>query len=97
LLNGRKRVGIRVSGPISSRDFQSVSTFVYRGHGVGFLPSTYCNDKIRKGELVRLLPNWTSKQLEVHAVYPTRHFLPSRLHVFLEALRAWKSPLWTLP
>jgi DNA-binding transcriptional LysR family regulator len=96
LLNGRKRAAIRVSGPISSRDFQSVSTFVYRGHGVGFLPSTYCNDKIRKGELVRLLPNWTSEQLELHAVYPTRHFLPSRLLVFLEALKAWKSPLWTL-
>ncbi len=94
LLNGRKRAKIRVSGPISSRDFQSVSTFVYRGHGVGFLPSTYCNDKIRKGELLRLLPGWTSKELEVHTVYPTRDFLPSRLHVFLEALRAWKSPLW---
>jgi DNA-binding transcriptional LysR family regulator len=94
LLNGRKRARIRVSGPISSRDFQSVSTFVYRGHGVGFLPSTYCNDKIRKGELLRLLPNWTSKELEVNTVYPTRDFLPSRLHVFLEALRAWKSPLW---
>lgn len=94
LLNGRKRARIRVSGPISSRDFQSVSTFVYRGHGVGFLPATYCNDKIKKGELLRLLPNWTSKELEVNTVYPTRDFLPSRLHVFLEALRAWKSPLW---
>ncbi len=35
LLNGRKSARIRVSGPISSRDFQSVSAFVYRGHGVG--------------------------------------------------------------
>jgi len=95
LLNGRKRSRIRVSGPISSRDFQSVSTFVYRGHGVGFLPSTYCNDKIKTGELLRLLPGWTSKELEVHTVYPTRDFLPSRLHVFLEALRAWKSPPWS--
>ena len=97
LLNGRKRVDVRVSGPISSRDFQSVSTFVYRGHGVGFLPSTYCDDKIGRGELVKLLPDWTSRQLELHVVYPTRNFLPSRLHVFLQALRAWKSPLWTLP
>jgi DNA-binding transcriptional LysR family regulator len=97
LLNGRKRVDVRVSGPISSRDFQSVSTFVHRGHGVGFLPSTYCDDKIGRGELVKLLPDWTSRQLEVHVVYPTRNFLPSRLHVFLQALRAWKSPLWTLP
>jgi DNA-binding transcriptional LysR family regulator len=96
LLNERKRAGVRVSGTISSRDFQSVSTFVYRGHGVGFLPSTYCKDKIRKGELVRLLPDWTSDQLEVHVVYPTRNFLPSRLRVFLEALRAWKSPLWDM-
>jgi DNA-binding transcriptional LysR family regulator len=96
LLNGRKRTKIRVSGPLSSRDFQSVSTFVYRGHGIGFLPSTYCDEKIKKGELCRLLPDWTSKQFDLHAVYPTRKFLPSRVLVFLEALKNWKSPLWTM-
>jgi DNA-binding transcriptional LysR family regulator len=97
LVSGRKRAKVRVSGPISSRDFQSVSTFVYRGHGVGFLPSTYCDEKIKKGELIRLLPEWGSPRFDVHAVYPTRNFLPSRLHVFLEALKTWGSPLWTLP
>ena len=97
LVSGRKRAKVAVSGPISSRDFQSIGTFVYRGHGIGFLPSTYCNEKIRKGELIRLLPEWVSPRFDVHAVYPTRNFLPSRLHIFLEALRAWKSPLWTLP
>ncbi len=96
LLNGRKRTKIQVSGPLSSRDFQSVSTFVYRGHGIGFLPSTYCDNKIEKGELLRLLPDWTSEQFDVHAIYPTRKFLPSRLLVFLEALKSWKSPLWTM-
>jgi hypothetical protein len=30
----------------------------------------------------------------VHAVYPTRRFLPAKLQVFLEHLKAWKSPLW---
>ncbi|HWY74617.1 MAG TPA: LysR family transcriptional regulator, partial [Verrucomicrobiae bacterium] len=39
LVSGRKHAKVRVSGPISSRDFQSISTFVYRGHGIGFLPS----------------------------------------------------------
>jgi DNA-binding transcriptional LysR family regulator len=94
-VSGRKRAKVHVSGPISSRDFQSVSTFVYRGHGVGFLPSNYCDEGTRKEELVRLLPDWTSKQVDVHAIYPTRNFLPSRLNVFLEALKAWKSPLWS--
>jgi DNA-binding transcriptional LysR family regulator len=95
LVSGRRKARVHVSGPISSRDFNSVSTFVYRGHGVGLLPSTYCDQALTKGSLVRLLPQWTSPQIPVFAVYPSRRFLPARLSVFLEALAAWKSPLWT--
>jgi DNA-binding transcriptional LysR family regulator len=94
LVNGRKKVRVHVSGPISSRDFNSVSAFVYRGHGVGLLPSTYCDKALASGELIRLLPKWASAQIPVFAVYPSRKFLPLRLSVFLEALTAWKSPLW---
>ena len=94
LVSGRKSVKLHVSGPVSSRDFEAVSAFTYRGHGIGLLPSTYCDDEIRRGELIRLLPDWSSEEIFVHAVYPTRRFLPSRLQVFLDALKAWKSPLW---
>jgi DNA-binding transcriptional LysR family regulator len=95
LVSGRSTARVHVSGPISSRDFNSVSAFVFRGHGVGLLPSTYCDEALAGGSLVRLLPQWTSPQIPVFAVYPSRKFLPSRLSVFLEALAAWKSPLWT--
>ena len=94
LVNGRKKTRIHVSGPISSHDFNSVSTFVYRGHGIGLLPSTYCDAAIASGALVRLLPKWSSAQIPVFAVYSNRKFLPSRLSVFLNALAAWQSPLW---
>ena len=94
LVYGRKKARIRVSGPISSRDFNSISTFVYRGHGIGLLPSTYCDEALASGALIRLLPKWASAQIPVFAVYSNRKFLPLRLKVFLEALAAWKSPLW---
>ncbi|RUM24576.1 LysR family transcriptional regulator [Rhizobium vallis] len=94
LVSGRKSIDIRVSGPVSSRDFEAVSAFTYRGHGIGLLPSTYCDAEIKRGELIRLLPDWSSPEIFVHAVYPTRRFLPLRLQVFLEALKAWKTPLW---
>ena len=94
LVNGRRKARVHVSGPISSRDFNSVSSFVYRGHGIGLLPSTYCDDALSKGNLVRLLPKWTSAQIPVFAVYPGRKFVPTRLNVFLQALATWKSPLW---
>ncbi|RFB91538.1 LysR family transcriptional regulator [Rhizobium leguminosarum bv. trifolii] len=94
LVSGGTLVRQQVSGPVSSRDFEAVSAFTYRGHGIGLLPSTYCDDKIRSGELIRLLPDWSSEGIFVHAVYPTRRFMPARLQVFLDALKAWKTPLW---
>jgi DNA-binding transcriptional LysR family regulator len=95
LVNGRKSVKLHVAGPLSSRDFQSVSAFTYKGHGIGLLPSSYCEQEIRRRDLVRILPEWSSPEIFVHVVYPTRRFIPSKLQVFLDELKAWKSPLWT--
>jgi DNA-binding transcriptional LysR family regulator len=94
LVSGRKSVKLHVSGPVSSRDFQSVSAFTYKGHGIGLLPSSYCEEQIRRRALVRLLPEWSSPEIFVHAVYPTRRFVPSKLQSFLDELKAWKSPIW---
>jgi DNA-binding transcriptional LysR family regulator len=94
LVNGKKKARVHVSGPISSRDFNSVSAFVSRAHGIGLLPSTYCDEALASGALVRLLPKWASPQIPVFTVYSNRKFLPLRLRVFLKALAAWKSPLW---
>ena len=94
LVSGRRKAHVQVSGPISSRDLHTASTFVLRGHGIGILPSIYCDEHIARGRLVRLLPKWSSPPIAVFAVYPSRKFLPLRLSAFLEALAAWRSPLW---
>ena len=94
LFNGKRRVSVHVSGPVASRDINSVNALVLRGHGIGMLPSTYCDEAIAKGELVRVLPKWTSSPIPVCALYSSRKFLPLRLSVFLEALANWKGSLW---
>ena len=94
LISGRRKVRVRVAGPISSRDCQSVSAFVLRGHGVVLIESSYCEQPLARGELVRVLPRWASARSPVFAVYPSRRFLPSRVSAFVDALGKWKSPLW---
>ncbi|SDP72880.1 DNA-binding transcriptional regulator, LysR family [Ralstonia sp. 25mfcol4.1] len=94
LMSGRKSAKIRVTGPVAARDFHIVNAFVRRGHGIALLPSGYADAQIARGELVRILPNWSSPEISVHAVYPTRRFMPSKLRAFLEELKAWDSPLW---
>jgi len=51
LVNGRKSVKLHVSGPVSSRDFQSVGAFTYNGHGIGLLPSNYWKKKLGDASL----------------------------------------------
>jgi DNA-binding transcriptional LysR family regulator len=94
LISGRKRVRVRVKGSISSRDCQSVAALVLRGHGIGLLETAYSEQALARGDLVRLLPRWTSAEIPVFAVYQTRKFLPPRVSAFLKALAGWKSPLW---
>ena len=94
LINGRKKARIRVAGTVSSRDCQSVAAFVFRGHGIGLLETGYCDQALAQGDLVRLLPRWTSSEIPVFAVYPSRKFLPPRVTAFIRALVAWKNPMW---
>jgi DNA-binding transcriptional LysR family regulator len=94
LVCGRKKARVRVTGTVSSRDCQSVAAFVARGHGVGLLETTYCEQALARGDLVRLLPRWTSAEIPAFAVYPTRKFLPPRVTAFLKALATWKNPVW---
>lgn len=94
LVSGRKKVRVHVSGAVASRDINSVCAFVHRSHGIGLLPSTYCDDPVARGKLIRVLPKWTSLPIPVFAMYSSRKFLPSRLNAFLDALTAWTGPLW---
>ncbi|AXF04646.1 LysR family transcriptional regulator [Paraburkholderia hospita] len=94
LVSGRKSVKVHVTGPVAARDFHIVSAFALRGHGIALLPSSYCDAHIASGELVRILPEWSSPEIFVHAVYPTRRFMPSKLKAFLDELKAWEGPLW---
>jgi DNA-binding transcriptional LysR family regulator len=94
LICGRRKARVHVTGSVSSRDCQSVAAFVLRGHGVGLLETVYCDQALARGDLVRLLPRWSSAEIPVFAVYPTRKFLPPRVSAFLKALANWKNPLW---
>jgi DNA-binding transcriptional LysR family regulator len=71
-----------------------VAAFVLRGHGIGLVETAYSDPALARGDLVRLLPRWTSMAMPVFAVYPTRKFLPPRVGAFLKAIAAWRNLLW---
>ncbi len=56
------------------------------GTGITMVPAFIAMDKIRRGELVRVLPDWHGGVNQISIVHPSRRLVPPRLRVFIEML-----------
>ncbi len=62
---------------------------VLGGLGIGMVPIWHFVDReIEEGGLVRLLRDWEPKAQPIHAVYPTRRFLPQKVRAMIDFLAA---------
>ncbi len=94
LQEGRQRARVRVSGTVCANNFETVNELAARGHGIALLPEAYVVAGTADGTLKRVLPQWKSPAIPVHAVYVNRKFVPAKLQTFLAELAAWKNSSW---
>jgi DNA-binding transcriptional LysR family regulator len=65
------------------------------GSGVALLAEFLIAPDLADGTLVRILPAWRGRAIELHAIYPARQNLPPRLGLFLDHLStALNPPPW---
>ena len=58
-----------------------------KGIGLCRLPAVFCRDKIKTGELLTLLPDYTMvPDRGVYAIYPDRRYLPVKVKLFIDAI-----------
>jgi DNA-binding transcriptional LysR family regulator len=67
-------------------DMLTLQKAVLGGTGIGLLPDYLCDDALRSGALVQLLPDWSLQQGVVHAVFPSRRGLVPAVRRFLDFL-----------
>jgi DNA-binding transcriptional LysR family regulator len=56
------------------------------GHGVLRVTANFTNAAVEAGQLRRILPDHACEPLSVHALLPTRKFIPARVRCFMDAL-----------
>lgn len=56
------------------------------GVGVALLPRLLCADDLARGKLLRLLPDYCGKTVNLHAIYPSRGGLSPAARTFLDYL-----------
>ncbi|MDZ4190154.1 MAG: LysR substrate-binding domain-containing protein, partial [Hydrogenophaga sp.] len=67
-------------------DLLTLHVAALAGTGMCWLPSYMCEDDLRQGRLVRLLPDWQPPRGIVHAVFPSRRGLTPAVRRFLDFL-----------
>ncbi len=79
----------------ASNNYGAVRDVAVAGGGITLIQDFMVYDYVASGKLVRVLPEWTTGVIEVHAVYPARQNLPPRLTLFLDHMaKALNPPPW---
>ncbi|MGE5117206.1 MAG: LysR family transcriptional regulator [Betaproteobacteria bacterium] len=85
--------GVVESVPIAAPRLVSNNADVRRqaalaGLGVARITASFCDDAVRDGALVRLLPGHACAPLRVYALLPTKRLMPAKVRLFLDALES---------
>jgi DNA-binding transcriptional LysR family regulator len=80
----------------ASNNYGAVRDAAVAGAGIALLSDFMIGCDLHNGTLVPVLPEWSTRPFDVHAVYPARTNVPPRLSLFLDHLsRALNPAPWT--
>ncbi len=90
-------VTIVASGPLRANNGDMIAAAATAGLGIALQPSFISSERLRRGELVRVLPDWQIEaDAAVYAVYPASRALPAKTRALIDFLaeRFGDFPYW---
>jgi len=79
-----------VKGNLKINDILTCKQAALSGLGISILPVDIVQEEVSSNKLKRIIPDCKLPLLTLFAVYPSRHWIPSKLKVFLELIEQWK-------
>jgi DNA-binding transcriptional LysR family regulator len=83
--NGEQNV-IRISGRFLANSGDALLALLLRGAGIMLAPDYLVEDELKAGRLIRLLPDYSTPETPVRAVYPHSHYLSAKTRTFIDFL-----------
>lgn len=78
---------LRVKGNIRSNSAELIREALLTGLGLGLRPTWDIGAEVKSGALKVVLPEYRgSHSMAIHAVYPCREFMPTKVNVFIDFL-----------
>ncbi|WP_321968975.1 LysR family transcriptional regulator [Paraburkholderia tropica] len=91
-------VVVRTQARVYSNNGDTCRTIALRDGGIILQPSFMVSEDLKRGDLVRLMPNYRSVELGIYAVYPSRKQLPLKVRCLVDFLAgAFRVSPWGRP
>jgi DNA-binding transcriptional LysR family regulator len=81
--------GITIKGHLRVNSTVFMMEVIKRNQGIGFIPDFVCREAIEKGDVIEILTKNKKPNLTLYALYPARHFVPTKLVHCIEFLEQW--------
>jgi LysR family transcriptional regulator, regulator for bpeEF and oprC len=77
---------VKFSPRISSNNYWVLRNSAIDGLGVAFMPSFLAFEAIKSKKLIPILPEWSSEEFPIHAIYPQQKFISQKVRHFIDFL-----------
>ncbi len=92
LRRNRQTVVVEVNARFAVNDFDLIDDVACAGLGVTMLPVFRCIEHLRAHRLERVLREWCSPEIPLHAVFPSKRHVSPKVKAFLDHLRDGMTP-----
>jgi len=89
--DGERDIGVATS-PFHANVPDALRLALQSGSGIGPLAIYVALDDIKDGKLVRVLPDYRLRMVNVYAIYPSRRYVDAKVRMFLDLLRVTLAP-----
>lgn len=92
----RRTESIKTQGNLTTNDGEIAVHWALDGHGIVMRAEWDVARHLREGRLVLVLPQWETPEADIHAVYPQRLQMSSRVRAFVQfmAEALGSGPVW---
>jgi DNA-binding transcriptional LysR family regulator len=81
-----KITAIKVNGRFCANNAHTIKSAAVSGMGIALLPEYIVTKKIKAGKLIRLLDEYCTSALDIHALYTSREHMAPKVRVLLDFL-----------
>lgn len=84
LVSANESKSIRIKARVKSNNHWLLIGAAENGLGIAFMPSFLAEPALQEKRLTRVLPEWGSAEIPVHAVYPAQRYLSPKVRAFVD-------------